>query len=295
MFTWLGLAIFAQLLSALTVFIDKYVLISKMGIKHPAAFAFYTMMLSGVVLVLVPFGLVSVPTAEVAFLSLVSALLYMTALIFLYRVLRVLSVTDVIPITAASGALTTGILATFLLTHDLPSTFLPGFLLLTLGTVFIYCFCFSRRLLLMAIASGALIGASTFAVKLVFEVTTFGNALFWPLFMNVIVALVVLAPARFFAIKDGFNASSSGVKWMVLFSKGLGGLAFFLTFIAIALGSVSVVSALGGLQLIFLFILTPLFMKRVDIFKNEIQSSEIVIKAAGTICIALGLAALFTI
>lgn len=295
MFTWLGLAIFAQLLSALTVFIDKYVLISKTGIKHPAAFAFYTMMLSGVVIALVPFGLVSVPSAEVAFLSLVSSLLYMTALLFLYRVLRELSVTDVIPITAASGALTTGILAMFLLTQDLPATFMPGFLLLILGTIFIYCFCFSRRLLLMAIASGALIGASTFLVKLVFEATTFGNALFWPLFMNAVVALVVLAPSRFFAIKDGFKASSSGVKWMVLFSKGLGGFSFFLTFIAIALGSVSVVSALGGLQLIFLFILTPLFMKRVDIFKNEIQSSEIVIKAVGTICIALGLAALFTI
>ena len=110
MVTWLALAILAQLLSALTVFIDKYVLVSKTGIKSPAAFAFYTMLLSGVVAVLIPFGVVQIPSAEVAFLSLVSALLYMTALLFLYRVLQQLSVTDVIPITAASGALTTGVL-----------------------------------------------------------------------------------------------------------------------------------------------------------------------------------------
>lgn len=295
MVTWLALAILAQLLSALTVFIDKYVLVSKTGIKSPAAFAFYTMLLSGVVAVLIPFGVVQIPSAEVAFLSLVSALLYMTALLFLYRVLQQLSVTDVIPITAASGALTTGVLATFLLTHDLPATFVPGFLLLIIGTVFIYCFCFSRQLLLMAAASGALIGASTFVVKLVFEVANFGNALFWPLFMNAVVALIVLAPARFFAIKDGIKSSSSGAKWMVLISKALGGLSFFLTFIAIALGSVSVVSALGGLQLIFLFILTPLFMRSVDVFKNEIDPNLLVIKSVGMLCIALGLAALFVV
>ena len=82
---------------------------------------------------------------------------------------------------------------------------------------------------------------------------------------------------------------------MVLISKALGGLAFFLSFIAIALGSVSIVSALGGLQLVFLFILTPLLMRRVDVFKNEIASEEFVLKAVGTVCIVLGLAALFVV
>lgn len=291
---WLLLAIFAQLLSALTVFIDKYVLVSKTGIKHPAAFAFYTMMLSGVVVVLIPFGLVSFPSAEVALYSLASGILYMTGLLFLYRTLQSLSVIDVIPITAASGAIATAILASFFLTKDFPPSFLPAFILLILGTSFIYCFCFSRQLFFMAVASGMLFGASTFAVKLVFEVTTFGNAFFWPLFMNVIVAVLVLAPARFFAIKDGLQSSSSGAKWMVLASKTLGGVSFFLSFVAIALGSVTIVSALGGLQLIFLFILTPILMRQVpEIFSSEIISSEMVLKAMGTVSIALGLATLF--
>jgi len=293
MATWLALAIFAQLLSALTVFIDKYVLVSKEGIKHPSAFAFYTMILSGVVVVLVPFGIVSIPTAQVAFLSLISAGLYMTGLLFLYRSLQELSVTDVIPITAAFGAMTTGVLAALFLTHDLTAGMLPGFLLLIIGTSFIYCFCFSWRLFFMTVGAGVLIGASTFAVKLVFEAATFGNALFWPLFMNVMVAVLVLAPSRFYSIKDGFKSSSSGAKWMVLLSKALGGLAFFSTFIAIYLGSVSIVSALGGLQLVFLFLLTPLLMRRVRIFSGELVSNTLVLKATGTLAIVLGLAALF--
>ena len=105
MFSWLFFAILAQFLSALTVFIDKYVLVSKQGIKHPAAFAFYSALLSGVVITFIPFGVIGIPSALVAFLSLVSGLLYVTSLLFLYRVLQVISVTEVIPITAAAGAL----------------------------------------------------------------------------------------------------------------------------------------------------------------------------------------------
>lgn len=295
MVPWLSLAIVAQFLSALTVFIDKYVLVSKEGIKHPSAFAFYTMMLSGVVVVLIPFGIVSVPTTEVALLSLISATLYMTGLLFLYRSLQELSVTDVIPITAAFGAMSTGVLAALFLQEDLTFSMLPAFLLLIAGTSFIYCFCFSWRLFFMTLGAGVLIGASTFAVKLVFEAADFGNALFWPLFMNVAVALLVLAPSRFFAIKDGLQSSSSGAKWMVLASKVLGGLAFFFTFIAIYLGSVSIVSALGGLQLVFLFLLTPLLMRRVRVFSDELVSNKLVLKGVGTLCIVLGLAALFVI
>lgn len=295
MISWVVLAITAQFLSALTVFIDKYVLVSKTGIKHPAAFAFYTAMLSGVVVVLIPFGLVSLPTAEVAFLSLLSAMLYVTSLLFLYRVLQKLSVTDVIPITAAVGAIVTGVLASFFLIGDIPASFVPAFVLLVVGTFLIYCFCFPWQYLVMTILSGALVGSATFIVKLVFESAgSFGNALFWPLFMNVVVALVVLAPARFKAIKMTLKESSGGAKFLVLLSKALGGAAFFLTFLAISLGSVTIVNALGGLQLIFLLILVPLFIRRLpEVFSHEFMPGTFVLKIVGTVCVVLGLAALF--
>ena len=294
MSSWLALAVVAQMFSALTVFIDKYVLVSKQGFKHPTAFAFYTAMLSGVVLILVPFGVVSLPSNELAFLSLASAMFYITSLIFLYRTLQEISVTETIPITAAAGAITTGILAMIFLQHDLPFVLIPAFLLLVVGTFFIYCFCFSWRYLAMAMASGVLVGASTFCVKVAFSFADFWTALFWTLFANVIVALLLLAPTRFYAIQDGFQTSSSGVKWLALLSKALGGLAFFLTFIAISIGSVSIVNALGGLQLVFLLLFVPLFMHRLpDVFRSELLPGTIVLKVVGTLCIVLGLATLF--
>lgn len=298
MLMWLSLAVLAQFFSALTVFIDKYVLASKTGIQHPSAFAFYTAMLSGVVLILVPFGLVRWPAPELAFLSLTSGMLYVCSLIFLYRALQRLSVTEVIPITAASGALTSALLAAFFLASDIPLADIPAFAFLVAGTFLIYCFCFPVRYLGMTIAAGALVGASTFTVKLAFGYGDFWTALFWPLFGNVAVALLLLAPTRFFAIKRGFLDSSRIAKGLALVSKMLGGFAFFLTFIAISdpAASVSLVNALGGLQLVFLLILVPLFVHRLpDVFRSEFIPGTIFLKILGTLAIVTGLALLFVV
>ncbi|MEK7613807.1 MAG: hypothetical protein AAB439_02990 [Patescibacteria group bacterium] len=292
---WLILAVSAQLLSALTVFIDKFILVSKEGIKSPAAFAFYTAMLSGSVIVLLPFGVVTTPTYQILFFSTISALIYIVSLLFLYRALQELTVTDVIPVTASAGALTTGTLAALLLTKDIPLSFLPAFLLLSVGTFLIYCFCFSRKLFLMTVVAGILLGTSSFIAKLVFDAAdTFFSGLFWLLIMNAIVALITLAPARFFAIRDSLKGSSSGAKYLAVLSKALGGAAFFLSAVAISLGSVSIVNALGGLQLVFLFILTPLFVHRMpDVFKYELTKESLTLKLLGTIAIVAGLAILF--
>ena len=294
MILWVSLAVLAQLLAALTVFIDKYVLVSKTGFQSPTAFAFYTAMLSATVLILLPFGLVGLPSAELALLSLVSAMLYITSLVFLYRTLQELSVTEVLPITAASGAIATGALAAIFLQSDLPISFIPAFLLLVVGTFLIYCFCFSWRFFAMAVAAGALVGSSTFVVKLAFGFADFWTALFWVLIANVIVAVLLLAPTRYRAITQGFQNSSTRVKGLALFSKALGGFAFFLTFIAISLGSVTLINAMSGLQLIFLLILVPLFVHRIpDVFRSEFLPGTVILKIVGTLFIVLGLATVF--
>lgn len=294
MILWISLAVLAQLLAALTVFIDKYVLVSKTGFQSPTAFAFYTAMLSGVVVVLIPFGVVSFPSAELALLVLISAMLYITSLVFLYRTLQELSVTEVLPITAASGAVATGILAALFLQHDLQASFIPAFILLVVGTFLIYCFCFSWRFFAMAVAAGALVGSATFVVKLAFGFSDFWTALFWTLFANVIVALLLLAPTRFRAITQGLQTSSVRAKGLALLSKTLGGFAFFLTFIAISLGSVTLINAMGGLQLVFLLILVPIFIHEIpDVFRSEFLPGTVILKVIGTICIVLGLATIF--
>jgi drug/metabolite transporter (DMT)-like permease len=294
MILWVVLAVVAQALSAFSVFIDKYVLVAKTGIRHPTAYAFYTAMLSSAVLILVPFGVVEWPTVPVAFFSLCAAILYVSSLIFLYRALRNLSVTDVIPITGAVSALATGVLATVWLAHDIPFSLLPAFVLLTLGTFMIYCFCFPWGMLLTAIAAGALGGASTFMLKFIFESTPFWNALFWPLIMNVIVALIMIAPIRWRSIQETFHESSSNSKGLVVLSKTISGVAAVCIFGAIALGSVTIVNAMSGLQLIFILIFAGVFAHHIPhVFQAEMRVDRLVLKIAGTVAIIIGLGALF--
>lgn len=292
---WLLFAVLSQAIAALTAFIDKYLLVAKTGIKSPAAFAFYTALLSSGVLVLLPFGVVKAPSLELIAAGALSAVAYIVALLFLYSTLKVLTATNVIPIIASASAVATGILAVLFLAQDLPPATVPAFLLLTVGTLCIYCFCFPKELFFSTLAAGLLFGVSSFASKVAFSTTPdFYTGLFWLLIMNVVVACITLLPLKFKEITTSYRDSSDGAKGLVLLSKVLGGVAFLLTALAIQQGSVALVSALGGLQLLFLLILVPLFAHRIpDVFKYELTRETLVLKIVGAMFIASGFAFLF--
>src|SRR3990167_764438 len=116
MLTWIVLAALAQFITALIVLVDKYVLVSHAHLGKPVVYAFYVSALSGVVIVLVPFGVVSVPSLTV---------------------LEQGHASDAVHIVGAVAAAVTLYLAFLLLDQDLPPAFIPAFLLLVIGTVLI--------------------------------------------------------------------------------------------------------------------------------------------------------------
>src|SRR3989344_1521019 len=77
---WLALAIGAQFLFAITVLIDKHIVVRAAHIGRPIVYAFYVSLLSGAVIVIAPFGLVSLPTDTVFLFSLVSAVAFVAAI-----------------------------------------------------------------------------------------------------------------------------------------------------------------------------------------------------------------------
>jgi len=56
--------IFGQFLNAGIVLIDKYI-VTRTSVSRPGVYAFYVAMISGVVIFLVPFGVVHIPTSQV--------------------------------------------------------------------------------------------------------------------------------------------------------------------------------------------------------------------------------------
>ena len=85
---WIVLATLAQILNAAIVLVDKYVLVSHESLGKPVVYAFYVSMLSGVVIVLLPLGVVSLPSLKVVALSLLSSITFILSVIFLYTALK---------------------------------------------------------------------------------------------------------------------------------------------------------------------------------------------------------------
>ena len=116
MTTWIILVGIAQFFSALVVLGDKF-LVSDHQLKSPSAYAFYVSILSAVVLFLIPFGVIHIPSGTVIALSLIVAISYILSIMGLYTSLRVASASEVMPIVGGVSAISTFLIKHYFLFH----------------------------------------------------------------------------------------------------------------------------------------------------------------------------------
>ena len=294
---WIALAVLAQLVSAGTVFIDRYVLVTRAHIGKPVVYAFYISILSGFVLILVPAGLVGIPSLPVAELSLAASISFISSILLLYTALKEGHASDVLPIVGSAAALTTAFLANHFLHEDFPHAAIPAFLLMVLGMLLVSRFRLTPRQKALVVFSGIFFGLTAFLTKLIFLETTFLDGFFWSRMTNVLGALLLLAlPQNRRAIFSGYHGSSTGTKWLVITNKTLGGIGGVLTLLAISLGSVAIVQALAGLQFVFLVAFAYLFSGWFPaVLRGEMQGKGVTQKLVGIGCIVGGLFVLFFI
>ena len=291
---WITLAIGAQVLFAVVTFVDRHVLTHGKG-ASPVAYAFYVALLSGVVVVLLPFGVIAAPSLVIIELSFATAIAFIFSLILLYSALKESRASDVMPVVAAFSALASFILAHLFLDENVPTMFILSVALFIIGTFLISRFRFNTRAIYLVIGAGLLFGFSVFLFKLIFLQTTFWDGFFWTRIGNVIGAgLLLLWPGNIRTIFHGARNSSHGTKWLVLVNKTLAGIAAAMTFFAISLGSVSVVNAMSGLQFAFLLLIAFLFSRQFpNILKGEVERRGLTHKLWGVAVIMLGVAVLY--
>lgn len=289
---WIWLVFAAQLINALVVLFDKY-LVTSSAISKPVVYAFYVSLLSGVAIVVAPFA--SVPSAEIILLSLAAALSYIISILFLYHSLKVSDASDVMPVVGSSAAIATFILGFYILGTRLTPNFMWGFVLLVIGMALISHFRFSKRNLLYVVASGVLFGISSIFIKMIFLQTDFLNGFFWTRMANVVMALLLLAwPAHLTMIHSHIKEAPKKIGLWVIGNKTLAGVAFLLILVGIKLGNVSLVNALAGLQFVFLLMFTVFFgHKTPKEFGEETNDKEIVQKAVAIILVVIGFFILF--
>lgn len=295
MITWISLVFVAQFFSALSVMGDKF-LVSDRQLKSPMLYAFYISMLSGVVIVMVPFGAVLVPSAGVILLSLAVAASYILSILLLYTSLKQARAAEIIPIVGAVTAISTFVLKYLFFGAVLPENFFIAILFLITGMILVSHFDFPRKIVWFLIGSGFLFGLSSIFTKEIFELTTFANGFFWSRMANVIGALLLLIiPANFKYIFNKKDVPSKQASVMVIGNKVVGALASILILYAISIGDVSIINALASLQFVFLFIFAIIFSRQYPrYFGGEVTDHEIIHKIIAISIILIGFFILFT-
>ena len=286
--------VFGQFLNAVVILIDKFI-ITRTAISKPAAYAFYVGMISGIVLILVPFGLVHAPSTITIILSIITGLSFIGSIYFLFDALKDANATDAVAWLASVSTVTTFLLGFFILKEKLPESFPAALIFLLIGMALVGHFRFHAKSFLLIVISGILFGLSAVLMKIMFDQTTFIDGFFWSRMGNVLGALVIiLLPGTREAVNNNSKEVSMGTTVLVIVNRVLGGLAFLSILYAIKAGSVSIVNSLASLQFIFVFVLIFLLAKKLPhLYEHEFRPGHIFHKSLAAIFIMAGFFVLF--
>mgnify|MGYP000849040565 CR=1 FL=1 len=286
--SWLLLATIGQFLSAVVVFIDKYVVTDAKALPRPFVYAFYSCLLTGFWVVIyflgylpgfdtlaIPtFAAIEKPTIQVLGMSFLAAYTFFMALVSLYDALRKDEAVNVMPIIGAVSALATLILSYVFLEIYLSPNFVWGVIILIIGTLLVAQILPDRYTVLTIIHSGFFFGLHYITMKGLFLETSFEDGFFWSRISLVLFALsLLMVPTYFKKITEQTRQTEekARVGALVFVAKILAGISAFLLLKATDLGDVTVVQALDGLKFVFILFITVLFGRMLP---NSVATTE---------------------
>jgi uncharacterized membrane protein len=307
---WIILVVVGQFLNALVSLVDKYVVTSATVVLRPLAYTFWISVLSAGSVIIYCFSWIPVPiegldipsfarihapSLLVAALSITAGYAFFTSLLSLFTALKDNDASDVVPVVGGLTALFTLLLSYAFLGTKLSQNFFYGFTLLTLGTLLVSRFRFTFRTMLSTVHAGLMFGVHYVALKGLFNATNFDTAFFWSRMAIVFVALsMLLVPDYYEKIVSRTKASHAREGMIVIGNKLLAGLASIILLKAIEHGDVSLVQALGGLQYLFLLIISAVFGRMISQdFGENVAVRDVLHKLVSIPLIAAGFFFLF--
>jgi len=290
----IGLVVLGQIFNAGIVLIDKYI-VTKTSVSDPKVYAFYVAIISGVVIFMIPFGIVHVPDIYTILLSLTIGLTFIVSIVLLFSSLKSAHATDVVAWLTAISTLTSFLIGSFYLNETLPVHFPYAILLFVLGMALVGHFRFHARSFFYVFLSGVLFGLSAVLVKVLFSYTDFADGFFWSRMGNVVGALsLLLYPGVRKAITTASKETTHKTSYLIVVNRILGGVAFLCILYAIRIGSVSIVNALSSLQFVFVFLLVFLLKRKIpEFYEHEFRKGHVLHKVCAMIFIVAGFFVLF--
>lgn len=263
------LALLGYLLAALVFVLDRYIL--KTSIPKPAVYAYFTGLFSLFALIFIPFGLRFSNWESVA-LSLLSGVVFVYGLVALYTAIQKSGIFRVAPLV---GAMVPAIIFIFSSFHIIRGESFRSievvaiFLLVIGGLALSFEFPFRSRVFFQGffytIMASLLIAVFFMGFKEASQSQNFVSVFVWSRLGMVVGAFSLLFYGSFrreivFAHSQlGRKSGEAGGRWgmgtIFITNKIIASVSYLCVSLAVTLGSVTIVQALGVSQYIFIFIL----------------------------------------
>jgi len=301
---WLLVAVIGYVALAAVNILDKYIL--EKAVSKSSVFVFYSSVIVLPILILALFGLNYPANWFDWMMTVVAGFTFALALWTMYLAFQRSEVSHVGPLNGAAVAIFVFCLSFFFLNESFSTRSLIAFGLLVLG-----CLLISREKsaahhgwhsgMILAIVSGLLYAISHVASKYLYDIYGFASGLVWTRGALGVFGLILLVnPAVRAAAKSMFSFKRipgenkpRGKTAAIIINRTLAVVGVLLVQWAIALGSVTLVNALAGMQYAIIVIgMLALSKFKPNFIKEEYSRGEIWQEVAAVIVIGIGLALL---
>ncbi|MEA1926189.1 MAG: hypothetical protein U9M90_03015 [Patescibacteria group bacterium] len=265
-------------------------------IKSWQRYLFYVSFLSLFSLLLAPFGL-AWPGFGVFLTSFFAGVIFFGYLGFLFSALRHSTASRVFVLTGAVSAIATLLLASLFLGDTFNTAKILGILMLVFGGFFI-SFKFYRKRFFSSykkvILAGILYAVALVVLKHSFDSQNFiSGYIYSRLGIVAMAGLSLTVPSFrkkvFPLFKKGKRSENASQFALIAAVKSLAGVATALLNYAIAIGSVTIISALVSVQYLFVFALSIIFgFLFQDMLRENMNRTNVLTKALGVVSIVAG-------
>lgn len=297
---WLAAVLIGHLFNAIAFVVDK-VLLTK-SFQNPFVYAFFIGALSGLAVVLLPFG-VEWPGWSLFALDLAGGALFIASLLAFFYALQGGEASRIVPFIGGGIPVFTLVFEILFLDQQLTSQQLVAFAVLVVGTILI-AIEFGNpdqnvekkenqgwKAWAYGLAAALLFAVSFGLTKMAYDTQPFISAFTLQRFGSVAFALIFLVSgSKRAAIREAIPVLKTKAGLAFVGSQAVGAGGFVFINYAISLASVSLVNALQGVQYAFLLILAVIgTLKYPKLLKESMTTKSLVIKSIAVVIIGIGL------
>jgi uncharacterized membrane protein len=178
----------------------------------------------------------------------------------MYDALKRADASNTMPIIGSISALSSFGMSYLFFDINLSDNFIVGLVLLSVGTMLVAQTLPKVDIVIQVFHSGLFFALHYITMKGLFNAIGFDDGFFWSRIGFVLFTLsLLLVPTYFDKVKKQTTETSAKAGFIVLGAKALAGIAAFMLLKATDKGDVSLVQALGGLQYVFILLISFAF------------------------------------